>query len=67
LIYRILNKKLPGEVFNKNDGWMRHTQLGHILGSEQLLIDFLPAASKKDFSPDCWWIWLLWYSYMCCK
>ncbi len=48
LIYRILNKKLPGEVFTKNDGWMLHTQLGHILGSGQLWIDFLPAASKKD-------------------
>jgi len=48
LIYRILNKKLPGEVFPKNDGWMLHTQLGNILGCEQLWIDFLPAASKKD-------------------
>ena len=48
LIYRILNKKLPGEVFTKNDGWMLHTQLGHILGCEHLLIDFLPAALKKD-------------------
>ena len=50
LIYRILNKNLPGVVSTKNDGWMLpSTQLGHILGSKQLLIDFLPAASKKDF------------------
>ncbi len=48
LIHRILNKKLPGELFTKNDGWMLHTQFGHILGSEQPWINFLPAASKKD-------------------
>ena len=48
LIYRILKKKLPGEVFTEHDGWMLHAQVGAILDCEQLWLDFLPAASKKD-------------------
>ena len=47
-----LIKSYQEKFSTNNDGWMRpaySTWPHSVLGSEQLLIDFLPVASKKDF------------------